>query len=106
MAKQLQQNIEQKADITVGAALNEKITGIRKSVAAAQVIQGQKVDIGNGEINILDCLTYMLDVLQELAELTAQHSHSNTGTPTNSGAISANAQPPGQLSEKYKKLIA
>ncbi|WP_431638383.1 hypothetical protein [Enterobacter mori] len=106
MAKQLQQNIEQSVDITVGAALNEKITGIRKSVAAAQVIQGQTVDIGNGEINILDCLTDTLDVLQELAELTAQHSHSNTGTPTNSGAISANAQRPGQLSAKYKKLIA
>ncbi|MGK4357116.1 hypothetical protein [Enterobacter cloacae] len=83
-----------------------RITGIRKSVAAAQVIQGQTVDIGNGEINILDCLTDTLDVLQELAELTAQHSHSNTGTPTNSGAISANAQRPGQLSAKYKKLIA
>lgn len=106
MAKQLQQDIEHSADISIGAALNEKITGIRKSVAAAQVIQGQTVDIGNGEINILDCLTDTLDVLQELAELTAQHSHSNTGTPTNSGAISANAQRPGQLSAKYKKLIA
>ncbi|AVY98085.1 hypothetical protein DAI21_10635 [Lelliottia sp. WB101] len=105
-AKQLQQDIESDAVLTVGGALTEKITGIRKSVAAAQVINGQTVNIGDGEINILDCLTDTLDVLQELAELTAQHAHSNTGTPTNSGAISANAQRPGQLSAKYKKLIA
>lgn len=105
-AQQLQQDIESDAALTVGGTLTEKITGIRKSVAAAQVINGQTVNIGDGEINILDCLTDTLDVLQELAELTAQHAHSNTGTPTNSGAISANAQRPGQLTAKYKKLIA
>lgn len=105
-AKQLQQDVGGNAALTVGGALTEKITGIRKSVAAAQIINGQTVNIGDGEINILDCLTDTLDVLQELAELTAQHAHSNTGTPTNSGAISANAQRPGQLSAKYKKLIA
>lgn len=105
-AKQLQHDIKQDADMTVGGALTEKITGIRKSVAAAQVINGQTVDIGDGEVNILDCLTDTLDVLQELAELTAQHSHSNTGTPTNSAAISTNAGRPGKLSAKYKKLIA
>lgn len=105
-AKQLQQDVGGDAGLTVGGALTEKITGIRKSVAAAQIINGQTVNIGDGEINILDCLTDTLDVLQELAELTAQHAHSNTGTPTNSGAISANAQRPGQLSARYKKLIA
>lgn len=105
-ARQLQHDIKQDVSVTVGGALTEKITGIRKSVAAAQVIHGQAVDIGDGEINILDCLTDTLDVLQELAELTAQHAHSNTGAPTNSGEISANAERPGKLSAKYKKLIA
>ncbi|EPV1495297.1 hypothetical protein ACV2MU_002611 [Klebsiella pneumoniae] len=105
-AKQLQQEIGNDAALTVGGALTEKISGIRRSVAAAQVISGQTVNIGNGEINILDCLTDTLDVLQELAELTAQHTHSNTGAPVNAGEIRANAKRPGTLTQKYKKLIA
>ncbi|WP_312156363.1 hypothetical protein [Lelliottia nimipressuralis] len=104
-ARELQQVIAAGIDITAGGELVEKITGIRRSVAAAQVINGSTVNIGDGDINILSCLTDTLDVLQELAELTAQHTHSNTGTPTNSGAISANAQRPGKLTAKYSRII-
>lgn len=103
--KELQQDVEGAATVTVGKELTEKITGIRKSVAAAQQIYGNSVNIGNGDINILNCLTDTLDVLQELATLTAEHTHSNTGTPTNSGALSANAARPVQLTSKYKDLI-
>lgn len=94
------------ATSTIGGQLLETITGIRKSVAAAQVLQGATVSLGNGEINVLTCLTDTLDVLQELATLVAAHTHNNTGAPLNAGAISANAARPGALKTKYGPLIS
>lgn len=105
-ARELQQTITAGIDVNAGGDLVEKIIGIRRSIAAAQVIQGSTVSIGNGDINILDCLTDTLNVLQELAQLTAQHTHSGTGAPTNASTITAVAQKPGQLIEKYQTVIA
>lgn len=104
-ARELRQVVAAGIETIAGGNLVERITGIRRSVAAAQVINGSTINIGDGDINILNCLTDTLDVLRELAELTAQHTHSNTGAPTNSGSISANAQRPGMLIEKYGRII-
>ncbi|MEI9742736.1 hypothetical protein [Enterobacter ludwigii] len=101
-------------DFSVGAqgrlalqaeTLTEKINDIRKSVAAAQQIYGETINIGNGDINLLRCLTDTLDVLQELATLTAQHTHSNTGPPSNADALMKNASKPPALRKKYGSII-
>ncbi|MDZ7322939.1 hypothetical protein N4G41_14995 [Kosakonia sacchari] len=105
-AGQQLQEVAGDINLAAGGTLTEKIAGIRKSMAAAQEIYGSTVNIGNGDINILNCLTDTLEVLQELAQLTAEHSHSGTGAPTNAGEINANGQRPGLLVQKYRKLIA
>lgn len=101
----LEQKIKGEISLQAGGGLSERIAGIRQSVASAQLILGDTVNIGNGKVNLMDCFTDTLDVLQELATLTAEHTHSNTGAPVNASAIRANAVRPDTLSRKYKTLI-
>ncbi|RTP93099.1 hypothetical protein EKN38_25440 [Enterobacter sp. WCHEn045836] len=102
---ELQQNAKGSVTSDVGEDLTEKIVGIRRSVAAAQQIFGDTVSIGSSEINILNCLTDTLDVLEQLAILTANHAHSNTGRPTNADDIIKNAERSPALKEKYGSII-
>ncbi|WP_395676209.1 hypothetical protein [Enterobacter sp.] len=46
-----------------------------------------------------------LDVLKELAEQTASHTHSNTGTPTNAVAIRNAGTKANTLNTKYSPVI-
>ncbi|HDT4622794.1 TPA: hypothetical protein QHO11_003146 [Klebsiella oxytoca] len=89
----------------IGGTLSERITGIRKSVAAAHHILAPSIVIGSEAVNLMRLFTDTLDVLEELARQTAAHTHSNTGTPTNSGEISATAAKPVALRTKYGKMI-
>ncbi|PVZ87897.1 hypothetical protein C9426_09870 [Serratia sp. S1B] len=90
----------------VGGALTEKIAGIRRSVAAAQELIAPTIRLGSEEVNVLTLLTDTLDVLHQLAQQTAQHTHSNTGTPTNSDAITSTANKTVALTQKYGPFIA
>ncbi|EKK1382774.1 hypothetical protein PL518_005209, partial [Salmonella enterica] len=49
----------------------------------------------------------LCDTVQQLAQLTAQHTHTNNGSsqPTNSGSISATASKAGDLKAKYSAVI-
>ena len=74
--------------VKTGKDLIEKIGQIRKSVAAVQQqIIAPVVWIGSGTINVAQLMLDTLDVVKELAEQTASHTHSNRGTPTNAGSI-------------------
>ncbi|HBC8969783.1 TPA: hypothetical protein KE741_003118 [Raoultella ornithinolytica] len=90
---------------TVRGTLTEKITGIRKSVAAAHHLLAPSVVIGSEDTNLMRLFTDTLDVLETLARQTAEHTHNNTGTPTNSNAISATAEQPQALRERYESYI-
>lgn len=92
--------------LKVGGTLTEQIQGIRRSVAAAQELIAPTIRLGSEEVNVLSLLTDTLDVLSQLAEQTAQHTHSNTGTPTNSAAIAATGEKTNDLREKYAPFIA
>lgn len=46
-----------------------------------------------------------LEVVQELAQQTAAHTHSNTGAPQNAQAISAAGAKSSQLKTKYAPVI-
>ncbi|HAT5009350.1 hypothetical protein MMS95_13155 [Serratia sp. PGPR-27] len=54
-------------------------------------------------MNVLSLLTDTLDVLSQLAEQAAQHTHSNTGTSTNSAVT---GEKTNDLREKYAPFIA
>ena len=92
--------------VTTGKDLVEKIGQIRKSVAAVQQqIIAPVVWIGSGTINVAQLMLDTLDVVKELAEQTASHTHSNTGAPTNAGAIRNTGTKADTLNGKYSPLI-
>ncbi|RAM44049.1 hypothetical protein DD605_00275 [Enterobacter cloacae complex sp. 3DZ3S2B] len=92
--------------LTTGKDLIEKIGQIRKSVAAVQQqIIAPVVWIGSGTINVAQLMLDTLDVVKELAEQTASHTHSNTGAPTNAGAIRNTGTKADTLNGKYSPVI-
>lgn len=94
------------ATVTVGKNLTEQIGQIRKSVAAVQQqIVAPVVWIGSGSINVAQLMLDTLDVVKQLAELTASHTHSNTGTPTNAGEIRSTGAKADTLNGKYSPVI-
>jgi hypothetical protein len=93
-------------DTQIKGNLTEQIAGIRRSVAQAHEFMAPSIRLGSEEVNVLTLLTDTLDVLHQLAQQTAQHVHSNTGTPTNSAAITATANMTAVLTQKYGPFIA
>lgn len=92
--------------INIAGSLTEQIGSIRKSVAAVQQqIIAPVVWIGSGSVNIAQLMLDTLDVMQQLAEQTASHTHSNTGAPGNAAAIRAASQKAEQLNSKYSPVI-
>ncbi|AHW15259.1 hypothetical protein JZT04_003478 [Salmonella enterica subsp. enterica serovar Montevideo] len=90
----------------VSGALTEKISGIRRSVAQAQQLIAPVVKLGSEEINVLTLLTDTLDVVRELAETAASHTHPNTGASGQAAQFNATATKTGTLKSKYGPLIA
>lgn len=88
------------------AALTEKIAAHRQSIAASQQIIGRTVHIGNDSINTLSMMLDTIDLLAELAQQCATHSHPDTGAPTNASAFTQTATRAGQTRSKYQNIIA
>lgn len=86
--------------------LTEKIAAQRKSIASAQQIIGGTVHIGNDTTNTLAMLLDTIDLLAELAQQCAAHTHQNTGTPTNASDFSRTQTKAGQTRKQYQDIIA
>lgn len=98
--------VAENVTVTIGKNLTEQIGQIRKSVAAVQQqIIAPVVWIGSGSINVAQLMLDTLDVVKQLAELTASHTHSNTGTPTNAGDIRSTGTKADTLNGKYSPVI-
>lgn len=92
--------------VTVGGSLTEQIGQIRKSIAAVQQqIIAPVVWIGSSSINVAQLMLDTLDVVKQLAEQTANHTHSNTGAPTNAGDIRSSGTKADILNGKYSPVI-
>ncbi len=92
---------------TTGKDLVEKIGAIRRSVAAVQQqIVAPVVWLGSEQINVTQLMLDTMDVVKELATLTASHTHPDTGPPTNAGAIEGVAAKTDTLNAKYSPVIA
>ncbi|EAB8055731.1 hypothetical protein EXB42_19240 [Salmonella enterica subsp. enterica serovar Agona] len=99
-------DVAEDVTVTVGKNLTEQIGLIRKSVAAVQQqIIAPVVWIGSGSINVAQLMLDTLDVVRQLAELTASHTHSNTGPPTNAGDIRSTGTQADTLNGKYSPVI-
>lgn len=92
--------------VDVGQKLEEKIGAVRSSIAGAmQKIMAPVVYLGNEQLNVMQCMLDTLDVVNELATLTASHTHNNTGSPLNASAISNTGTKSTGLKQKYSPVI-
>lgn len=98
--------VGQNMTIDVGQKLEEKIGAVRSSIAGAmQKIMAPVVYLGNEQLNVMQCMLDTLDVVNELAALTASHTHNNTGSPLNASAISNTGTKSTGLKQKYSPVI-
>lgn len=99
-------SVKNKIDITANE-IKEQIKTIRQSIAGVkQEIIAPQVWIGSGEINVSQLMLDTLELIGRLADLTAQHTHPNTSTPTNAGAITDVKTDAKKLDNKYSPVIA
>ncbi|MDC9589169.1 hypothetical protein PSI23_07495 [Xenorhabdus sp. XENO-10] len=99
-------SVGKEANIDVGQKLIEKIGLLKQSIAGVkQEIVAPVVWVGSQQINVMTLMLDTLDVVRELAELTAAHTHHNTGTPENASAIRNTAYQSDGLKQKYSPVI-
>ena len=94
-------------DLDVSNSLIEKVGAIRQSVAKAkQEIIAPTVWVGSQAINVMQLMLDTLDVVKQLAQQTAQHTHKETGAPLNAADIQATGATADSLNGKYKPIIS
>lgn len=97
--------ISEDAQAEIGGQLTEKITGLRRSISASLELIASQVHVGTTDTNVLSLMLETLDVVQTLAQRTAEHTHSNTGSPTNANDIAATGTTATELKNSYSPLI-
>ncbi|MEE4094170.1 hypothetical protein V2I59_11560 [Pseudomonas viridiflava] len=84
--------VGQKHNATIGGDMQERIEGLRRSVAhESQLFRAPKTWLGSDKTNVLRVLGDTLDLLGQLAAELAAHTHGPSPTPTQAGAFLSNA---------------
>jgi len=99
--------VGQKHNATVGGDMQEKIQGLRKSVAGvSQQLQAPKNWIGSGGVNLFQVVCDMLDLLQQMNTQLAAHTHvpGPTPSPADATAFTAKAALSMTLAVKLKQV--
>jgi hypothetical protein len=99
-------SVKNKIDITANE-IKEQIKTIKKSIAEVKhEILAPQVWIGSAAVNVSQLMLDTLELIERLADLTAQHTHQNTGAPTNASAIASVGLDAVRLDGKYSPIIA
>lgn len=99
--------VGQKLNATVGGDMQEKIQGLRNSVAAvSQRLQAPKTWLGSEGINVLRVLGDTLDLLEQMASQIAAHTHGPTPVPTTAAAFTADAAKAALLSAELGSITS
>ena len=99
--------VGQKHNATVGGDMQEKIQGLRRSVAGiSQQLQAPKNWIGSGTVNLFQVVCDMLDLLQQMNTQLAAHTHlpGPTPSPTDAAVFTEKAARALALSAKLKPI--
>ncbi len=91
--------------LSVGGSLDEQIAGISKRIASAIVMQGSTVWMGTADINVMTLMIDTLNVIKQLAEKLASHTHPDTGQPNQSDAIRQSGADADNLKARYSPII-
>lgn len=98
--------VGQKHNATVGGDMEEKIEGLRKSVAAvSQRLVSPKTWLGSERVNVLQVLCDLLDLVQQMNTQLASHTHGPTPPPNNAATFTANSTITENLSTLLKPII-
>lgn len=98
--------VGQKHNGTVGGDMEEKIEGLRKSVAAvSQRLVSPKTWLGSERVNVLQVLCDLLDLVQQMNTQLASHNHGPTPPPNNAAIFTANSTITENLSTLLKPII-
>lgn len=98
--------VGKKHNAAVGGDMQEKIQGLRKSVAGiSQSLKAPKTWIGSEGINVLRVLGDLLDLVQQMNTQIAAHGHPQLGAPpTNAAAFTADAAKAALLSAELESV--
>jgi len=84
--------VGQKHNATVGGDMQERIEGLRESVAAInQKLIAPKTWVGSKEINICRMFCELLDIVESMNAQIAGHVHASSPPPNNAGFFSTSA---------------
>jgi hypothetical protein len=97
--------VGQTHNATVGGDMQEKIQGLRQSVAnVSQRLEAPKTWIGSSGVNTLQVLCDLLDLVEQMNSQLAGHTHGPTPPPTNAGAFTTAAVSAKKLAGKMKSI--
>jgi uncharacterized protein involved in type VI secretion and phage assembly len=99
--------VGQKHNATVGGNMDERIQGMRKSVAAvSQRLQAPKTWLGSEGVNVLQVLCDLLDLVQQMNTQLAAHTHvpGPTPSPADAAAFTTKAGKAAQLAAQLKPI--
>ena len=89
--------VGQKHNATVGGDMQERIEGLRKSVAGvSQRLVAPKNWIGSESVNLFQVVCDLLDLVQQMNQKIALHTHGTTPVPSNAA---------GFMTESDKALV-
>lgn len=99
--------VGQKLNATVGGDMEERIQGMRESVAAVgQRFVAPKTWLGSDGVNVLRVLCDLLDLVEQMNTQIAGHTHGPTPIPGNSKDFLTSAAKAGLLSGKIKPITS
>lgn len=91
--------VGQKGNVTVGGDLEERIQGLRRSVAATTWI-------GSDSVNALQILCDLIDLVEQMNSQIASHVHSSSPPPNNAVDFTGNASTAAGLSGQLAPITA
>ena len=98
--------VGQRLNTTVGGDMQERIEGLRRSVASeGQCLQAPKNWIGSESVNLFQVVCDVLDLLQQMNSQLASHKHGSTPPPDAAGVFTANAAIAKRQSEKLEPIV-
>ncbi|WP_226454868.1 phage baseplate assembly protein V [Pseudomonas sp. AF03-9] len=93
--------VGQKYNTTVGGDMQERIQGMRESVASVgQRLVAPKTWLGSEGVNVLQVLCDLLDLVQQMNIQLASHTHGPTPVPSNSAIFTEGTKTALVMKEK------
>lgn len=99
--------IEGDRELNVAGNLLEKVDKLRSSVAAVrQEVIAPIVWVGSQSVNVMQLMLETQDMVKQLAELTANHTHNDNDVPLNAKSLILLSGSTNLLKSKYRSIIA